>query len=440
MHTYLHIEQSQPIVGQTALFGAKNAVLVIMVSLLLTHGKSRLMNVPASADVLHMIILLSELGAEIHFDQINHILEIDTTCVHKWSVLPALMKKTRASILILGPLLARFSKAEIALSGGDIIGARPIDYHLKNLQRMGVVIEQSQEHISARVEKLKASYIVLEYPSVGATENLMMAAVLAQGTTQIINAALEPEVIDLITVLQKMGALIRILPPATIEITGVATLNPIEHTVIVDRLEAGALLFAAAVTGGSITITNALSHNLDIVLLKLQEMGHQIIVNENKGITLHATKSPRAVSFKTGPYPQFPTDLQAPMLALQTVAEGKSYITETVWENRLMHTRELQKMGAQIKVEYDTAIINGVEELYGTQVIASDIRASCALVLAGLVATGPTIMTGVYHWQRGYDALERKLALLGAAIEIRHIDEAMMKLLLGNQLNVNLNS
>lgn len=425
MHSgYLHIEQSFSLQGEVSLYGAKNAVLVIMASLILTHGKSRLFNVPASADVILMITLLEQLGAQAFFDSQNHILEIDTTHIDKWSVSPELMKKMRATILVLGPLLARFGRAQVAITGGCVLGARPLDYHLKNFQKMGVKVESEQDFIYAHAQSINGTTIVLEYPSVGATENLMMGAVRATGMTRIINAALEPEVIDLITVLQKMGAKISIVAPATLEIIGVNFLEPIEHTILVDRLEAGALLCAAAITGGSITITNARADNLDIVLYKLEQMGHAIIVGKEQiGITLQATKYPHAVSIKTGPYPQFPTDLQAPMLALQTVAQGQSSITETVFENRLMHVRELKKMGAQIKVEHDTAHVTGVQQLYGTQVIATDIRASCALVLAGMVAADATHMTGIHHWRRGYDGLELKLNKLGARIEINSMDD-----------------
>lgn len=248
----------------------------------------------------------------------------------------------------------------------------------------------------------------------------MMAAVAAKGTTTIINAALEPEVIDLIDVLCKMGAHIHIEAPATIVIEGGYALNPIEHEVIPDRLEAGAILAAGAITGGNVTVSNARADHLAVFLLKLAEMGHSISEHPHKGITLRATKTPQAVSFKTSPYPGFPTDLQAPLMALQCLAQGKSVIYETVFENRLLHVRELQKMGAQITVDGTKAVITGVDMLYGAHVIASDIRASCSLVLAGLVAKGTTIMTGIHHWQRGYDNLELSLQKLGASITLHH--------------------
>lgn len=420
---YLLAKQGGPLQGEISLGGAKNAVLVIMASLVLTRGTSRLKNVPASSDVLHMIDLLRSLGAHVSFDAKQNVLEVDTTFVNKWRVSPDIMRKMRASILVMGPLLARFSKAEIALPGGCVIGSRPIDYHLKNFAKIGVTIAEQGAYLNVHTKQLCARELVLDYPSVGATENLMMAAACTPGTTTIINAALEPEVLDLIEVLKKMGAVIRILPPAAIEITGVSELRPIEHDIVVDRLEAGVLLLAAAITGGSVSLPTARADHLDLFLLKLEEMGHRIVVGSSKrGVTLTATDTPKAVSFKTAPYPGFPTDLQAPMMALQCIAQGKSVVEETVFENRLLHVRELQKMGAQIDLHGHQATITGVDELYGAQVIATDIRASSALVLAGLVAKGSTVMTGVQHWLRGYERLEHKLSRMGADIELRQGD------------------
>jgi len=287
-----------------------------------------------------------------------------------------------------------------------------------------VEIDTQGDFLTARAVKLEPKKLALEYPSVGATENIMMAAVLARGTTKIINAALEPEVLDLIAVLLKMGAKIDVQAPATIEIEGVDSLQPIEHEIIADRLEAGTLLLATAVTGGEINLPTAPAHVMDIFLMKLQEMGHIVTVGPNeRGVRLQATQTPRAVSFKTAPYPGFPTDLQAPMMVAQCLAEGTSIIEETVFENRLVHVRELQKMGAQITVEHNRAIVKSVDELYGAHVIATDIRASAALVIAGLVAEGTTVMTGVQHWKRGYEALEKKLRTLGGNVQLKVDDE-----------------
>ncbi|MDR3550919.1 MAG: UDP-N-acetylglucosamine 1-carboxyvinyltransferase [Candidatus Babeliales bacterium] len=426
-NAHIIVEQSLGLHGTSELVGAKNAVLVIIASLVLTRGKSTLTNVPHSEDVLNMIALLEDLGAKVQFAVDQHTLFVDTTGINKFDVKPEIMRKMRASILVMGPLLARFGKAQLAMPGGCVLGARPIDYHLKNLAKMGVTFDLQEYAICAHAAKIIPTKLVLDYPSVGATENLMMAATLTEGTTRIVNAALEPEVLDLVDVLRKMGAKINILPPATIEIEGVTSLNAVEHEIIHDRLEAGALLMAAAITGGSIYLPQASENTLEMVLLKLQEMGHVITVGENgRGIMLQACKSPRAVSFKTAPYPGFPTDLQAPMMALQCLANGTSVIEETVFENRLLHVRELRKMGAQIKVEHNTATVTGIEALYGANVIATDIRASCSLVLAGMVAQGVTVMTGVHHWLRGYDALEKKLQALGAHIKLNMSDDAIV--------------
>lgn len=413
------IEQSLGLTGSVQLSGAKNAVLVIMASLILTHGKSRLRNVPRSDDVMQMIALLRQLGAQVDFNEQEHVVDVDTSTINTFSVASDIMKKMRASILVMGPLLARFGKAAVAVPGGCVIGTRPINFHLDNFVKMGASMDMHGEFLTATAPRLKAGKYALEYPSVGATENIMMAATLTQGTTRIINAALEPEVLDLVTILQKMGAHIRILPPATIEIEGVESLSPVDHTIMVDRLEAGSLLLAAAITGGDISIPHARADVLDVFLMKLSEMGHSIEIGAGDlGIRLCATQSPRAVSFKTAPYPGFPTDLQAPMMAAQCLAEGTCIIEETVFENRLLHVRELQKMGAQIRVEHNKAFLTGVDELYGAQVIATDIRASCALVLAGFAAKGTTIMTGIHHWTRGYDALDKKLQSLGGRLQV----------------------
>jgi UDP-N-acetylglucosamine 1-carboxyvinyltransferase len=416
---HIVVEQSLGLQGEVSLVGAKNAVLVIMASLILTDGKSVLTNVPDSADVQQMISLLEDLGAEVSFYPDKNLLIVNTATINSYKVKPEIMKKMRASVLVMGPLLARFSRAQVALPGGCLIGERPIDFHLKNFEKMGVGMEIDGEFLTAHTPALQATTLVLEYPSVGATENLLMAATLTKGTTRILNAALEPEVLDLVAILQKMGAHINLLPPATIEIQGVSSLRAVEHEIMFDRLEAGSLLLAAAITGGEISLPQADATVLDVFLYKLQEMGHSVERGVNgRGIRLKATTAPRAVSFRTAPYPGFPTDLQAPMMAAQCIAQGTSIIHETVFENRFLHVRELEKMGAQIKVDGDRVRISGVEELYGTHVIASDIRASCGLILAGLAAKGKTYMTGVHHWKRGYQALDKKLAKLGAKISL----------------------
>lgn len=418
MQEYIVVEQSLELQGEAQLVGAKNAVLVIMSSLVLTAGKSVLTNVPASNDVLQMISLLESLGAHVIFNQETHTLSVDTTNVDRWQVNPEIMKKMRASVLVMGPLLARFGRAELAIPGGCLLGARPIDYHLKNFEKMGVIIRMVDDELHASCSRLHAQRLILEYPSVGATENLMMAATLTPGITSIVNAALEPEVYDLIEVLQKMGAKINIVSSATIMIEGVTNLSPVNHAIIPDRLEAGTLLIATAITGGSIALPQARADHLDLVLYKLEEMGHSVTIGENgRGVWFKATKTPRAVSFKTTPYPGFPTDLQAPMMAAQCLAQGTSIIEETVFENRLLHVAQLQKMGANITIKDNKAIIAGVDSFKGVPVAATDIRASCALVLAGLVAQGTTVMSNTHHWKRGYEALEKKLNALGAHIK-----------------------
>jgi UDP-N-acetylglucosamine 1-carboxyvinyltransferase len=416
---YVLIEKSQPLKGTVDLAGAKNAALVIMASTLLTKGRNTLTNVPFSEDVLHMIRLLTSLGARVVADEGNNTLIIDTASVHSFKVLPEIMKKMRASILVMGPLLVRFKAADVALPGGCGLGLRPIDFHVRAFMKMGASITTSGEYLVARVEHLKPATHILDYPSVGATENIMMSAVLTKGTTRIINAAIEPEVLDLIAILQKMGAHISLQSPATIEIHGADSLHAVEHQIMYDRLEAGSLLLAAAVTGGEIDMPQAPAFSMDVFLAKVEEMGHEITRGENgTGIRFKATKNPHAVSFRTMPYPGFPTDLQAPMMTALCLATGTSIVHETVFENRLVHARELQKMGASINVSGQTATIVGVDELYGTHVIASDIRAACALMLAGLVAEGQTKMTGIHHLKRGYTGMIEKLNRLGACARI----------------------
>lgn len=416
---YLSISQSLGLEGEVSLNGAKNSALVTIASLILTSGKSTLFNIPASQDVFYMIQLMEELGAVVNFDAQQNVLEVDTTQLEGTRVSADIMNKLRASVLIMGPLLARFGKADLAIPGGCVLGERPLDYHLKNFAKMGVIVKEENELLSTFVAKLQHRNLLLEYPSVGATENLVMAATLTEGTTKIINAAMEPEVFDLLEVLKKMGAQISIEVPATICVTGVKKLKSIKHEVILDRLEAGALLLAGAITGGYIRIPQAPAHSMGLFLTKLQDIGHTVLIGKNgTGVKLKAAKRMSPVSIRTAPYPSFPTDLQAPITALLTLVKGTSKVQETVFENRLMHVRELVKMGAQIELEHGVATIRGVDELFGANVIASDIRASCALVLAGLAAKGTTTVTGVSHWRRGYQNLEKKLRTLGASIEL----------------------
>ncbi|QQR49831.1 UDP-N-acetylglucosamine 1-carboxyvinyltransferase [bacterium] len=425
---YLIIQQSSILHGSVNVSGAKNAVLVIIISLILTRGKSTLHHVPNSADVLILIHVLRNLGALVEFNAEDKILCVDTSTINSYAIDAEIMNKMRASILFMGPLLGRFGKAHVALPGGDLIGARPINYHLQGFAKCGVNIIENRPFIEAYLPKTATTdpiRIVLEYPSVGATENLIMFAAVRTGETIIINAAIEPEVLDLIDVLKKMGANIICYPGLMIKIIGVTQLNPITHAIIPDRIETGSLLLAAAITKGSINLPNARADHLDMFLEKLKEMGHVVKTGTNptdeyplQGISLRASNHPQGIAVKTGTYPGFPTDLQPLMMAALCLTHGTSTIEETVFENRFIHVKELQKMGAEISINGPIATIRNVDSLYGCEVIANDIRASCALVLAGLVAVGETKMTGIYHWKRGYDQLEKKLAQLGADITL----------------------
>lgn len=410
----IFVEKSGPLEGTLQLSGAKNAVLVEIASLLLIDGVSTLTHVPFSEDVYWMCSLLEDVGARVYADKQQSTLTVDASALTGFRVSPERMKKMRASILVLGPLLARFCRADVAVPGGCVLGARPIDYHIKNFEKMGVSFMYDADYLRGSCSSLKATKIVLEYPSVGATENILMAATLTPGKTTIINAALEPEVLDLIELLQKAGASICVQAPSMITIEGVSHLKPVRHDVMVDRLEAGTFLIAAAVTGGSISIPQARANDMDVFLMKLEEMGHAI--STENGISLRATREPRAVSFKTSPYPAFPTDLQAPMSVAQILAAGKSVIEETVFENRLLYCFELNKMGARINVQGTTAIIEGPCTLQGAHVVGTDIRAAAGLVIAGLVAQGATTITGLHHIKRGYDRFDEKLRALGGKI------------------------
>lgn len=416
---YIRVKQSGPLEGKVSLSGAKNAVLVIMSSLLLTSGKSVLKNVPALSDVHQMIGILKSLGAQIQFDEEHNILEVDTLTLQHNEIAQECVKKFRASLLVLGPLLARFSEVKLALPGGDEIGKRPIDYHIKNFIKMGAQVYLEDDFLYAQSAGLKNQKIVLDYPSVGATENLMMALTLVPGESWIINAALEPEVLDLIQVLQKMGAQVEIMPPAMIKITGVTALKPIEHTVMFDRLEAGSLLTAGALSKGDVYLPDAQTYHMDLFLMKLEEMGNKIEIGKDGiGVRIKGAKKQRSVSFKTAPYPGFATDLQPLMMVAQTTTFGVSEIVETVFENRFLHAPELNKMGAQIHATGHFAKVTGVKELHGAEVIATDIRAACALALAGIVAEGQTTIDGLSHWKRGYETLDDKLRSLGASIDL----------------------
>lgn len=422
--SYFKITCSErPLEGSVQVSGAKNAILVILCSTILTRGKSVVRNVPALLDVFSIVKILEHLGALVDYDRLEKVMIIDTTNLSFNQIPYSLMNQTRASILILAPLLVRFGKAVIqGIPGGDSIGARPIDFHIKNFKKMGVFVVHSENGIEAHVKHWVSSRIVLDYPSIGATENLIMGALAVLGKTTIINAAIEPEVLDLIAVLRLMGASIMVLAPATIIVHGGCALHAFVHTVIPDRLEAGALLIAAAMTSGDIFIPNIDYAFLDLLILKLQEMGN-IINYDHGGIRLRGAKKQRAVSFKTGPFPSFATDLQAPLMAALLIAQGKSVIEETVFENRFRHIEGFKMLGAKIEhVHSNKAIIYGVDTLHGCHLVPTDIRAACAFVLIGLIAKGQTIVKELHHFKRGFDLLDDRLRFLGASIEL--VDES----------------
>lgn len=414
----LLIEHSGPLSGEVSLEGAKNAALVTIASILLTDGISTLRRVPPSADVFLMLKIMESLGAQVVFDTESRVVTIDTRALGSRSLDLSLMGKFRASTLILGPLLARFGQATIAFPGGDAIGKRPIDFHIQAFIKMGARVVVTHDTITAYAQDgLSAQSIVLTYPSVGATENIVMAAALTPGRTTIVNAALEPEIFDLVEAMRAMGIDIDFEVPGTIHIQGSLKAGPIDHAIMYDRLEAGTYLLAAAVTKGMVHIPRAPVHQMTVFLEALRTMGHTIDCGEREGVTLRAHTHPTAVSLRTMPYPGFPTDLQAPMMVAQALASGTSVMHETVYEARFGYVKELQRLGAQIVLQSDTlAIVQGGAALHGAPIVAGDIRAGAALTLAGLAAHGKTIVFGVEHIVRGYVDFVAKLQKLGAPI------------------------
>jgi UDP-N-acetylglucosamine 1-carboxyvinyltransferase len=396
--------------------GAKNAVLpIIAASILAEEGTCVIHDVPALDDVMTICELIKTLGATLTYD--NEVLTIQASRITSMEASYELVRKMRASFLVMGPLLARMGQARVSLPGGCAIGTRPIDQHLKGFEAMGAKIEIGQGFIDASVEgRLKGAKIYLDIPSVGATENIMMAAVLAEGTTIIENAAEEPEIVDLANFLNGMGAKIRGAGTGSIRIEGVEKLQGCTHCVIPDRIEAGTFMVAAAITGGDVFIEGAICDHLKSVTAKLREMGVQVDEQEN-GIRVRRTGPLKAVDVKTLPYPGFPTDMQAQMMALLLASEGTSIVTETVFENRFMHVEEFRRMSAKIKIEGRSAIVEGGAKLTGSKVTATDLRAGAALVLAGLIAEGETEVGGLHHIDRGYVNFTEKLRDLGADVE-----------------------
>ena len=399
--------------------GAKNAVLPIMTATLLADGPVTISNVPHLHDVTTTLELLGRMGVDLVVDERMNI-TIDARSITSFSAPYELVKTMRSSILVLGPLLSRFGQADVSLPGGCAIGSRPVNLHIKGLQALGARIEVENGTIKARVERLKGTRLVMDLVTVTGTENLMMAAALARGTTLIENAAREPEVVDLADCLIAMGARIEGAGTDTIEIEGVDELHGTHYSVLPDRIESGTFLVAAAMTGGHVRIKGAAPQTMDAVLQALRETGAEISLGEDWVELDMAGRRPKSVSVRTAPYPAFPTDMQAQFTALNVIAQGTGIITETVFENRFMHVQELQRMGAAIQLEGNTAIIKGVARLTGAPVMATDLRASASLVLAGLVACGETLVDRIYHLDRGYECIEEKLAQLGADIHRIH--------------------
>jgi len=408
------VEGGRPLKGEVNISGAKNAALPILVSSLLTDGLCTFSNVPNLKDIESIKLLLSHLGAKIETDE--DVVKIDAGNILNHEAPYDLVRKMRASILVLGPLVARLKKARVSLPGGCAIGARPINLHLKGLACLGASIELKHGYVEAYAKKLKGSEIYLDIATVTGTENIMMAAVLAKGSTVIHNAAREPEIIALADVLNKMGADIRGAGTSAITIMGVSSLSPVSVSIIPDRIETGTFMVAAALTGGDVKLLGTEPDHLEAVIHKLSLTGARIKI-DGKNIRVKGIDNIASIDVKTLPYPGFPSDMQAQFMVLMSVARGLSLIFETVFENRFIHVGELKRMGADITIAGNAAMIKGVKMLSGAPVMASDLRASASLILAGLVAHGKTEINRVYHLDRGYEALEEKFASLGAAIK-----------------------
>lgn len=416
----LMIEGGIPLHGEVTISGAKNAVLPILASSILLDGPLLIKNVPHLRDVTTMVNLLRQMGVEVNLSDRADVV-VDPRKLHHFEAPYDLVKTMRASIVVLGPLLARYGQARVSLPGGCAIGSRPVDIHLKGLRAMGAHIDVEGGYIVATAPQgLTGVHFVCETVTVTGTANLMMAATLAKGETVIQNAAREPEVVDLANCLNRLGAKISGVGTSTLTIQGVAHLSGGEHPVIADRIEAGTFLVAAAITRGKLKLKRIDPNTLEAVIAKLQEAGLLFELHEN-AITVDATQNRlKAIDIKTAPHPAFPTDMQAQFMTMNCVAEGVGTIIETIFENRFMHVPELQRMGADIRVEGHTAICHGVEKLIGAPVMATDLRASASLVLAGLAAQGKTIIDRIYHLDRGYEHIEEKLSQLGARIRRAH--------------------
>jgi UDP-N-acetylglucosamine 1-carboxyvinyltransferase len=414
----LIIEGGVPLRGEVVISGAKNAALPILCAGLLAETPLVLTGVPELRDVASTLKLLDTMGVKVGKD--NDRVTLDASDVASFEATYEMVKTMRASILVLGPLLARFGTARVSLPGGCAIGSRPVDLHIKGLQAMGAAMHITHGYIQASTlhlpnRRLQGATYYMDMVTVTGTENLMMAAALAQGTTVLENAAKEPEVVDLAECLNKMGAKISGAGTDTITIEGVERLTGAEHHIVCDRIEAGTYMVAAAMTGGEVTLKNARPDLLEAVIEKLREAGAEISSDPNS-ITVRSNGQLKAINIRTAPHPAFPTDMQAQFMAMNTIADGVSTVVETIFENRFMHVQELQRMGANIEVQGNTAVVKGISALEGANVMATDLRASAGLVLAGLVADGETVIDRIYHLDRGYERLEEKLNQLGAKV------------------------
>jgi UDP-N-acetylglucosamine 1-carboxyvinyltransferase len=414
----LVIQGGVPLEGEIRISGAKNAALPILCASLLTGEPLRVSNVPHLRDVTTNLELLAQMGVKVSVDDKLGV-ELAATDLTNLVAPYELVKTMRASILVLGPMVARFGEARVSLPGGCAIGSRPVNLHIKGLEAMGAEIHIEHGYIHARSKRLKGARIFMDLVTVTGTENLMMAAALAEGTTVLENAAREPEVVDLANCLIAMGAKIEGAGTDVITVHGVERLHGAEYRVMPDRIETGTFLVAAAATGGRVRLKDTRADLLDSVLDKLREAGARISHDDNS-ITLEMDGPIKSINLRTAPYPAFPTDMQAQFMALNTVADGAATITETIFENRFMHVQELRRLGADIEVEGNTAVVRGVKQLDGATVMATDLRASASLVVAGLIAKGETTVERIYHIDRGYECIEEKLSQLGARIRRVH--------------------
>jgi UDP-N-acetylglucosamine 1-carboxyvinyltransferase len=409
------ISGGEPLNGDVWISGAKNAVLPILAATLLADEPVSIGNVPHLHDVTTTMELLGQMGVSLTIDERMKI-HVDPRTANRYFAPYDLVKTMRASILVLGPLVARFGEADVSLPGGCAIGSRPVDQHIRGLEALGATVSVENGYIKARAKRLRGARIVMDIVTVTGTENIMMAAALAQGTTIIENAAQEPEVVDLAHCINAMGGRISGAGTATIVVEGVDRLHGTQYDVLPDRIETGTFLVAGAITGGRVMAKRARPRTLDAVLHKLEDAGAHVNTGEDWIEVDMRGKRPRAVDVTTAPYPAFPTDMQAQFTALNTVAEGVGTITENVFENRFMHVHELERLGADIRLEGNTAVVKGVREMSGAPLMATDLRASACLVLAGLVAKGDTTVDRIYHIDRGYECIEEKLGTLGAKI------------------------